>query len=143
MAAHRDLLGPEPHFRLDNPEWPILCGSAAGSVPHGRVFDSIVGLNSVVAGATVRHSVLEPGVVLEPGARVDDCVVMEDATIRRGARLRHAVVGTGAVIAPRARIGYDRDADRACFSVTPAGTVVIAPAVAGEKTAEPSAFLRV
>lgn len=96
-----------------------------------------LGPDSVVTGATVRNSVLQRGVVLEPGVRVEDCIIMDGAMIRRGARLRGAVVGSRSVIGPGARIGYHRDFDCNRFTVTPAGTVVIPPRVTGGWVAEP------
>lgn len=131
VAAHHDLLGPAPRFRLDNPQWPILCGSARPDGCDSRTRDSIVGPNAVVTGATVRNSVLQRGVVLEPGARVEDCIVMDEAMIHRGARLRGALVGARCVIGPGARIGYHSAFDRERFTVTPGGTIVIPPGLAG------------
>lgn len=141
VAAHLDMLGPAPRFRLDNPRWPILCGSAGRDAARGRAHESILGPQSVVVGATVRNSVLQRGVVLKPGAQVEDCIVMEGVMVRHGARLRGALVGARSVIGPGAQIGYDRDVDRERFAVTPAGTVLIPPRRAGGDIAEPWASL--
>lgn len=130
VAAHRDMLGPAPRFRFDNPQWPILCCGADGGYCGSRTPDSILGPDSVVTGATVRDSVLQRGVVLEPGVRVEDCIIMDGAMIRRGARLRGALVCAGSVIGPGARIGYHRDFDCKRYTVTPAGTIVIPPSLA-------------
>jgi len=89
-----------------------------------------------VTGATVRNSVLQRGVVLEPGVRVENCIVMDEAMIRRGARLRSALVGSRNVIGPGARIGYHRDFDGKRFTVTSAGTIVIPPSLAGDGVAQ-------
>lgn len=123
IDAHRDLLGPAPRFQLDNPAWPILCGGKGCNGQH----DSILGPESVAEGAMVRDSVLQRGVVVEPKARVESCIVMDGVKIRGGACLRHVLVGAGSDIAPRARIGYNRDLDRSRFAVTPAGTVIVPP----------------
>ena len=136
VTAHLDLLGAAPRFRLDNPQWPILCGGAECSCADSQTHDSIVGPDSVVTGATVRNSVLQRGVILEPGVRVEDCIVMDEAMIRRGARLRSALVGSRNVIGPGARIGYHRDFDGKRFTVTPAGTIVIPPSLAGDGVAQ-------
>jgi glucose-1-phosphate adenylyltransferase len=136
VAAHLDMLGPAPRFRLDNSQWPILCGGAERSFPDSQTHDSILGPDSVVTGATVRNSVLQRGVVLEPGVRIEDCIIMDEATIRRGARLRSALVGSRSVIGPGARIGYHRDYDGKRFTVTSAGTIVIPPSLAGDGVAQ-------
>jgi glucose-1-phosphate adenylyltransferase len=125
VAAHRDLLGPTPRFRLDNVEWPILCGDQDRSGPRQQ--NSILGPQAVTAGAVVRNSVLQRGAVIEPGAWVENCIVMNGATVRRGARLRGTLVGPQSLISPRTRIGYNRDADRRRFDMTPSGTVIVPP----------------
>lgn len=136
VAAHRDMLGPDPRFRLENPEWPILCGGAARSFPDSRTRNSILGPDSVVTGATVCNSVLQRGVILEPGVRIEDCIIMDGAMVRRGARLRGAVVGSWSVIGPGACIGYHRDFDFKRYTVTPGGTIVIPPSRAGDGVAQ-------
>lgn len=136
VAAHLDMLGPAPRFRFDNPQWPILCGGTERSFSDSRTHDSILGPDSVVTGATVRNSVLQQGVVLEPGVCLEGCIIMDDAMIRRGAHLRSALVGSRNVIGPGACIGYHRDFDGQRFTVTPAGTIVIPPRLAGDGVAQ-------
>jgi glucose-1-phosphate adenylyltransferase len=97
MAAHRDLLGLRPRFRLDNPAWPIQPGTPAGHerASDGADFcDSILGPGTQSRGASVRRSVLQRGARIEPGATVEDCIVMENVRVPRGVHLRGMVVGS-------------------------------------------------
>ena len=58
----------------------------------------------VASTATVRGSVLGPGVRVEGDAEVIDSIVMERATIGSKARIDHSVVGVGASIGDRATL---------------------------------------
>jgi glucose-1-phosphate adenylyltransferase len=43
LAAHRDLVGPAPRFRIDNPAWPIRSGSTGReAVPDDAIFGDAV-----------------------------------------------------------------------------------------------------
>ena len=73
----------------------------------------------------VRNSILRREVVVEPGAEIEDCVIMDYTRIGAGAKLRHAIIDRHNVIAAGAHIGYDLERDRAAgYHVTPAGLVV-------------------
>jgi mannose-1-phosphate guanylyltransferase len=58
----------------------------------------------VAATATVRGSVLGPGVRVEEDAEVVDSIVMDGATIGAKVRIHHSVVGAGASIGDRATL---------------------------------------
>ena len=118
LQAHRDLLAD----RIDvfgHPGRPVIShwpDRPASRVRAGAVVDSLLSPGCDVSGEVVR-SVLGPGVVVEAGARVEDCVLFEDVRVERGADLRHAivdertVVGRGAVVGrtPTARVARDED----------------------------------
>jgi mannose-1-phosphate guanylyltransferase len=59
---------------------------------------------SVAAGAEVRRSSVEPGAVVETGARIEGSVLLPGARIGAGCVVRESIVGFGAVIAPGARV---------------------------------------
>lgn len=124
VEAQWDLLGPEPRFCLDNPQWPIRCGHGPrvlGSFNGGAVVDSIVAPGVPFLGAAVRHSVLQQSAHVEPGADLERCVVMEDARIARGVELRDAIVGGGNTLTP-ARCTRQRE-----WSRSPAGVTIVPP----------------
>lgn len=124
VEAHWDLLGPEPRFRLDNPQWPILCGDGPrvlGSLNGGSVVHSIVGPGVSFLGSALRHSVLQRGAHVEPGADIERCIVMDGARIARGVHLRDAIIGGGNTLRRAKR------AQRADWSRSPAGMAIVPP----------------
>ena len=86
----------------------------------------------VISGATVRRSVLSPGVHLHSGAVVEDSVLMHNVDVGRDAVVRKAIVDKNVTIASGAKVGVDPEADRERFVVSPAGVAVIGK---GEKVA--------
>lgn len=119
LEGHRDLLAGKVDAvgRADRPLLSHWQDRTATRVRSGAlVEDSLLSPGCDVAGVVVR-SVLGPGVVVEAGARVEDCVVFADTVVRRGAEIVHAVVdercdvGGGAVVGerPRARVARDED----------------------------------
>jgi glucose-1-phosphate adenylyltransferase len=135
--ANMDLLrGPAPESAVQPGRWGIRTRRqlrGLGDLPPVRLMgdsactDSLVSPGVIIEG-TVIHSVLSPGVRVEPGARVVDSVIMHDSRIRPGAVVERAVldkrvevgreatvgrqsgisvVGLGALIPAGARVGGD------------------------------------
>ncbi|TME31872.1 MAG: glucose-1-phosphate adenylyltransferase [Chloroflexi bacterium] len=131
--SHMDLIAPMPVFNLYNDDWPIFTWHRAlppakfvvDERQPGQALDSLVSAGVIVAGGTVRRSVLSPGVRVEAGALVEGSVVMDDACIGRGAFVRNAILDKNVVVADGARIGHDPDADRARFTVSSNGVTVV------------------
>jgi glucose-1-phosphate adenylyltransferase len=119
LQAHRDLIAGRVDV-FDHPGRPVIShwpDRPAARVRRGSVVaDSLLSPGCDVAGEVVR-SVLGPGVVVEAGARVEDCVLFEDVRVERGAEVRTAVlderclVGRDAVVgaAPSGRVARDED----------------------------------
>ena len=118
LQAHRDLLADRIDvFRhADRPvisHWP---DRPAARIRAGALVDSLLSPGCDVSGE-VLNSVLGPGVVVEAGARVEDCVLFEDVHVQRGADLRHAIVDERSVVGrnsvvgrtPTARVPRDQD----------------------------------
>ncbi len=129
FAAHMDVLGIEPCFDAFNPQWPIYSSHYQGTtarVIRGELDNVLLGAATIVSDATIRTSLLRREVVVEPGAVIEDCVIMDYARIGAGARLRHAIIDRHNAIAPGTQIGYDHDRDRAAgYHVTEGGLVVL------------------
>jgi glucose-1-phosphate adenylyltransferase len=107
LQGHRDLLAGEIDA-LAAPGRPVISkwqDRTAARVRRGAVVqDSIVSPSCDIAGEVVR-SVLGPGVVVEPGARVEDCVLFDDVVVRRGATVATSVVDERCLIGEDARVG--------------------------------------
>jgi glucose-1-phosphate adenylyltransferase len=132
--AHADLVSVYPVFNLYNRGWPIYT-----SVPQmppakfvledggrtGQAFNSLVSAGAIISGATVRNSVLSPGVVVDSHALVEDSVLMHDVVVGEGAVVRRAILDKHVVVPRGARIGCDAAADRRRFTLSPNGITVL------------------
>jgi glucose-1-phosphate adenylyltransferase len=132
--AHMDLISVHPVFNLYNGQWPIYTSLPplppakfvfADPDRTGHALDSMVSVGVVVSGGTVRGSVLSPGVTVRSWASVTGSVLMDNVDVGRHAVVRNAIVDKNVVIPEGARIGVDAEADRARFTVSPGGVVVI------------------
>jgi glucose-1-phosphate adenylyltransferase len=136
--ASMDLVSVHPIFNLYNAEWPIFTlGSQLPPAKFvfeegprtGQAFDSLVSNGVIVSGGTVRHSVLSPGVRIEPGALVERSVLMDGVRVGEGAVVRNAIVDKNVEIAPGATLGVDSEHDRSTYRMSPNGVVVIGKGV--------------
>jgi glucose-1-phosphate adenylyltransferase len=130
--AHMDLIVPVPIFNLYNSEWPIHTWHPplppTKFVFHytpGQAFDSLVSHGVIIAGGTVRRSVLSPNVRVEHGATVEGSVLLDGARVGPGAVVRNAILDKNVVVAEGAQIGVDLAIDRTRFAVSKNGIVVV------------------
>lgn len=109
--AHMELLD-GTGLELDDPERPIRSAQPqlvpARVTGGAEVADSLLSPGSRVSGR-VRHSVIGPGVVVDEGASLLDCVVLDDAHIGSGVHLQGCIVDVGARVSePGERGGPSR-----------------------------------
>jgi glucose-1-phosphate adenylyltransferase len=127
--AHTDLVSVHPIFNLYNQRWPIRTGTPplppAKFVEGGIAQDSIVGAGTIISGAIVRRSVISHNVRVEAGAEVSDSVVLPGTTIGRGAIVRGAILDKNVVVPDGALVGVDLGLDRARYTVSQGGVVVL------------------
>jgi glucose-1-phosphate adenylyltransferase len=127
--AHMDLVAVHPIFNLYNRQWPIFTNHPqlppAKFVEGGMAQESAVSNGVIVSNATVRQSILSPGVRVLAGAYVEGCVVMDNVTIGRGAVVRRAILDKNVVIPDGAHIGVDAEVDRQRYQVSGEGIVVL------------------
>jgi glucose-1-phosphate adenylyltransferase len=84
---------------------------------------------------------LRRSVLVERGARLEHCIVMERSRIGRGAKVRRAIIDQDNDIPPEESIGFDLERDRRRFSVTPSGIVVVPAGAFPARKAATSPFL--
>lgn len=126
--ANMDLLAQQPRFNVFNPQWPIYSSNYQGPVVKinsGEIVNTMIGAASIVNGATIRNSIIRREVMLEEGAKIEECIIMDFVRIGRGAHLRRVIVDRHNHIETDARIGIDLDEDRKHYHVTPSGVVVV------------------
>jgi glucose-1-phosphate adenylyltransferase len=127
--ANMDLVAIQPVFNLYNQQWPIYTNQSqlppAKFVMGGLAQESIVSSGTIVSGATVRQSVLSPGVRLNAGAYVEGSVLMDNVQVGSGAVVRRAILDKNVVVPDGANLGVNIDTDRERYHVTDSGIVVL------------------
>jgi glucose-1-phosphate adenylyltransferase len=126
--AHLDTLGATPRFQITNAHWPIFARAdqaASAQIESGDIWRSVIGSGCVVDGARLDHAMLRRNVCVEEAALLDHCIIMERTRIGRGARLRRVIVDEDNDIPADECIGFDPERDRARFTVSDAGVVVV------------------
>jgi glucose-1-phosphate adenylyltransferase len=135
--ANMDLVDVDPLLNLYDEAWPIRTYQGqfppakfvfADQHPGGRVgvaLDSIVSGGCIISGGKVQKSILSPDVHVDQHAEVQESVIMENVEIGEGAKIRRAIIDKGVIIPPETVIGYDLEADRARYTVTEDGIVVV------------------
>src|SRR2546426_10457028 len=80
-----------PRLDLANRRWPIHTAPYRGPsarVITGTIEDSLLGEGSTVEDATVRRSIIGRGVRVQPGAVVEESVLLDHTTVGAAAQLR-------------------------------------------------------
>ena len=134
FKANMDLLKPSPPIDLYQGDWPIR--SYEGQHPPARtvpgrsgseavIVNCMLSSGTVVAGASVTHSILFPSVRVEEGAQVDQSLLFDDVVVGAGACLKNCIVDKHVRIPPAEKIGFDPVSDAARFSVSGGGVTVV------------------
>jgi glucose-1-phosphate adenylyltransferase len=133
--AHMDLCAVHPVFNLYNDRWPILTqvpSQPPAKFVHdtgdrvGRAIDSLVSNGVIVSGGLVRESVLSPGVRVNSWSTVERSVILNNTVIGRRAVIKDAIIDKNVVVPEGARVGVDKDEDKARgFVVSDGGITVV------------------
>ena len=132
--AHMDLSSATPRFNLYNDRWPILThvpSQPPAKFVHdsgdrvGRAIDSLVSNGVIVSGGLVRDSVLSPGVRVNSWATVERSIILDNSVVGRRALVRDAIIDKNVIVPERARVGVDKEHDRARGFVVSAGGITV------------------
>lgn len=133
--AHMELLDRNVNFTVFDPDWPIL--TQTRQLPPARILsgmrsgatspvvDSLLADGCVIDGAAVTRCVLGPGVRIDPGAALDQAVVLPDARIGADCRLRRVIVEGGCTVPAGTVAGENPGWDAERFTVSADGIVLI------------------
>jgi glucose-1-phosphate adenylyltransferase len=131
--SHMDLVSVHPIFNLYNLDWPIYTSMQALPPAKfvfegdrtGHALNSMVCQGAILAGGTVRESVISPLVRVEANAYVERSVLLNGVIVEPGASVRNAIIDKHVRVPRGARIGWDLDLDRERFTVSENGVVVV------------------
>ena len=132
--ANMDLLEPVPALNLYQDNWPIRTYQSqpppARTVPgasgsEGVSINSIIAGGTVIAGGSVQHSILFPGVRVGDEATIRDTILFNGVRVGDRAELRKCIIDKDVHVPAGESIGYDMARDRERFTVSDAGVVVV------------------
>ncbi|MGB9764622.1 MAG: glucose-1-phosphate adenylyltransferase [Candidatus Saccharicenans sp.] len=122
--ANLDFLTPTPPIKLADPTWPIRTYKPqypSSYFSGGEIINSIIGSGCQILGGVIKNSILSPGVVVEPGAHIEDSIIFEKTIIGKEARLKRAIVDKQVIIPEKFSVGFDLEKDKSYFKVSPGG----------------------
>ncbi len=139
--ANMELIEVEPELNLYDQDWPIW--TYQEQLPpakfvfddadrRGTALNSMVAGGCIVAGASIRRSVLFPNVHVEAQSDVDESVVLPNVRIGKSCRIRRTILDKDCVVPDHFVIGYDRDKDSRRFHMSPAGITLVTPDMLGQ-----------
>jgi glucose-1-phosphate adenylyltransferase len=132
--ANMDVAGITPTFNLYDKSWPIrtrpyqyppvkfVFGEPGRT---GMAINSILSAGSIVSGAIVRDSVVSHDVRFNSYSEVSASIVFSHVKIGRHCRIRRAIIDRDVEIPDNTMIGYDTDADRENYFVSPSGIAIV------------------
>jgi len=132
--ANLDLCSVSPVFNLYDKSWPLNTWQQqyppakfvfADPERTGAAVDSIVAGGSIVSGGRVSKSVLGYDVRVNSYAEVDDSIIFNHVNVGRRCRIRRAIIDRHVNLPEGTVIGHDLEADRARYSVSDGGIVVV------------------
>jgi len=132
--ANMDLVSVTPVFNLYDKTWPLHTWQQqyppakfvfADPGRTGVAVDSIVSGGSILSGGRVERSVLGYDVRVNSYSEVEDCIFFNHVNVGRHCKIRRAIIDRHVSLPEGTVIGHDIEADRARYSVTENGIVVV------------------
>jgi glucose-1-phosphate adenylyltransferase len=132
--ANMDLVSVSPIFNLYDKSWPLHTWQQqyppakfvfADKDRMGVGFDSIIAGGSILSGGRVTRCVLGYDVRVNSYSEVEDSIIFNHVIVGRHCRIRRAIIDRHVSLPEGTVIGYDLEADRARYSVTENGIVVV------------------
>ena len=132
--ANMELLGKNPEFDLRGGKRETIYARNS-ALPSSYIDEDAKIVNSLVAEGcevygTVKHSVVSIGCTIGAGALVEDAVVMPGVVIEDGAIVRNCILGENSKVCKNAVVGGQfAEGEKRAISVTSKGAVIEANAV--------------
>lgn len=140
--ANLELIGITPELNLYDEHWPIW--TYQEQLPPakfvfsekdrcGMAVDSMVSGGCIISGARVSNSLLFSNVRVLSRSQVENSVVLPDVLIGKNCRIKNAVIDRGCIIPDGTTIGYDPEADKKIYHITPGGVALVIPEMLGQQ----------
>lgn len=140
--ANLELIGISPELDLYDESWPIWTHQE--QVPpakfvfnddnrRGLAVDSMIAGGCIVSGSAIRHSLLFPRVRVHSFSEITDSVLFPNVEVGRNCRIKKALIDRYCKIPDGMVIGFDPEADRKRFHVSPKGVVLVTPEMLDEE----------
>jgi glucose-1-phosphate adenylyltransferase len=125
--ANMDLLGADPVLNLNDESWRVFSRHSAHSPqyvgPDAKIENSSVTEGCDIYG-TVINSVLGSGVVVMPGAKVVDSVIMDDCVIGEDAEVNYTILDSCVKVGKGCKVGCERQSAKGIAAI---GTGIAVP----------------
>jgi glucose-1-phosphate adenylyltransferase len=134
FEANIDLTAVTPVFNLYDKSWPLRTHQQhyppakfvfADRDRMGVALDSVVSPGSILSGGRAVNSVLGYDVRINSYSEVQRSIFFNHVNVGRHCRIRNAIIDRHVSLPEHAEIGYDLEADRKRYHVTPGGVVVV------------------
>lgn len=135
FAANMDLIAPLPAFNLYNDSWPVYTyrgPQPPAKVSRGPAYEpsfvdgSLLCQGSIVSGAHVERSILSTDCYISYDAHVTDSILFPGVVVEPGARVHRCIIDKNVHVPAGERIGHEPELDRDRFTVSESGVTVIA-----------------
>jgi len=132
--ANMDLVSVSPVFNLYDKNWPLRTWQQqyppakfvfADEDRKGVALDSIVGGGSILSGGRVQNCVIGYDVRVNSFCEVTASIIYNHVNIGRHSRICRAIIDRHVSLPEHTEIGFDLEADKRRFHVTPSGIVVV------------------
>jgi len=139
--ANLELTNIVPDLNLYDKDWPIWTHQE--QVPpakfvfnteekRGIATDSMVSGGCIISGAEVSGSLLFSNVTVAENSFVERSVLLPGVVVNSNCHIRNAVVDKGCEIPAGTKIGFDIEADKQKYHVSPNGVALITPDMLGQ-----------
>lgn len=122
--AHLDLVRSRREVLRADRSWPVLPAALGGVAALASET-----LTGELEPRDAAHSFIASHSVIGNAAHLRGSVLMQGSVVGAGSRLRNCIVASGALIDPGTVIGEDPAEDARWFRRTPAGTILVTPAM--------------
>lgn len=113
--ANMDLLGSEPEFELNDPDWKIMSRNDAYPpqfITSSAEIDNSLIVSGCVIEGTVINSVLSSNVHIKKGAIVKDSVIFPNVVVEENAQVNYSIIDENVKVGAKSVVGEENSAHK-------------------------------